>query len=88
MFVRMQAKHSLFSIGFFTWGPLPGSINGSLNEEGVVRKQKVSFLFCSFCTEKFNYLIIFLYFLEEKDLNYQVSTENKPKFKFLSPKIK
>ena len=48
----------------------------------------MSFLFCLFCTEKFNNVIIFWYYLEDKGLNYQVIKENKPKSKFLSPKIK
>ena len=30
--------------------------------------------------------IIFWYILEEKDLTYQVTTENEPKFKFLALK--
>ena len=30
---------------------------------------------------------VFLYYLEEKCLNYQVTTENKPKMKFLRPKL-
>ena len=38
-------------------------------------------LFCLFCTEKLNNLIGFCYYLEDKGLNYQVSTENKHKIK-------
>ena len=53
---------------------------------GLLKKE--SFLFCFYCTEKFSNLIRFWYYLEDKSLNYQVIKENKPKFKFLSPKIK
>ena len=50
--------------------------------------EKSVFLFSLFCTEKFNNLINFWYYLEDEGLNHQVTKENKPNFKFLSPKIK
>ena len=47
--------------------------------------EKLPYLSCLSCTEKFNNVISFWHYLEGKGLNYQVNTENKPKFKFLSP---
>ena len=49
--------------------------------------EKLPYLSCLSCTEKFNNVISFWHYLEGKGLNYQVNTENKPKFKFLSSKL-
>ena len=58
-----------------------------MKKEKIRLQKKVSFvLFILY--KKFNNLSIFWYYLEYKDLNYQVSSENKPRIKFLNPKIK
>ena len=73
--------------------PVRGPIESSIFNEILLRKKwlkkaKIWGLFCLFCTEKIKNLTNFWYYLEDKDLNYQVGTENKPNYKFLTPKIK
>ena len=50
--------------------------------------EKIVFFVLFILLWKIQNLISIWYYLEHKGLNYQVTTENKPKFKFLSPKIK
>ena len=85
-FLRGPNEFASFCI-WFSSGKT-SSFKKSPNGQNLGVLKKVSFWFCLFCTENFNNVNSFCYHLEEKGLNYQVNTENKPKFKFLCPKNK
>ena len=85
-FLRGPNEFGSFCVGFFSGKTSSFKKSQKAKIWGCWKK---CFLFCLFCTKKFNNLISFwYYYLEDKGLNYQVTKENKPKLKNLSPKIK